>query len=398
MNTISHNKQDICDFAYSRISSENFYCDDDFAFLYGPLMCMEPGFEKIADRFANENKVFKVILTAAYLYRKITSSISYKDAKLLIRDFIVSIDDIFDDEIKQALTAYATRYLKTLRTEQRQNYYTESFMTSSAPIVPYNPSYINRKDLIEPCIETIEMIQKNTNEDMDALKNILWKLLLENIDGILYYNNLARVLHKNDNGKYGLLELDPFIYQMDEIPSPIKLYYILGILNYYHIDKTTIDTYLDFFKILKSYNDLDISKIIKESTIDYGIESIHYINDNSIKSISDILNSNKSYLKLKDDLSKMELEYNLDLLDNYAIINTYISFEESADRYFEENVGSYDIIDIAYSDDEKKYYEMHSGKIVAPFVDLRDSKIKFLVLRSNSDTVEVETELYKAIN
>lgn len=376
---------------------------DEFIFSFGPLMCMTKGFEKEVDEISKYSRLMKIMQFTAFLYRKITNSISYKDSKILIKDFLITVDDSFPEDAtieKTALIEYAKNYLKIIRDEQKEKNGLESFMTSASPIVPYKNT-IQRADLenFNLCESICKCIDIDEINDENIIHK-LWKLLLKNLAGIMCWNGLIQILQDEKNN-FNLLQLDKLMYQYPEIPIEVKTYYILAAVKYYNISLDSFKKYIAFFKYFgdfsKKHDQESFNNMIKESSIDsYSnsnlamefLSASEYSNDN-VNKIEEILKSHKFYTTLSQSKESTEGKYDLDLIKSFISINTYIKFEEFPNREFLSSVNTSKILDMIYSDGNEEYYDTTDNYLIIPFLDIRDYRAKIMALKAYDNKIQV---------
>ncbi len=156
---------------------------NEFIFAYGPFMSMTSGFELEVDEISKSNRIMKIFQHGAYLCRRISSSLSYKDSKELIKDFIITVDENFDKIDRDCLIEFAKKYLQVIRDEQKESNSSESFMTSASPINPYeNTLKILDEDRIDIATELYELDKEISASDY------LFDIMLNNLNSILYYS------------------------------------------------------------------------------------------------------------------------------------------------------------------------------------------------------------------
>ena len=398
--------KDISGFIYNKLENIRNKNNDklssisnEFIFAYGPYMCIIPGFERDVDEIAKENRLMKLLQYGAYLYRKITSSISYHDAKELIRDFIMTVDSNFDGIEKDCLIKFGKKYLQIIRDEQKNMNNLESFMTCAAPIVPYSNT-IQRKDLMEAeedyridiAPKLTEIIKEKINID-----DYLFSMLMDNLNVILHWAHIVPILNNNDNS-FDLTKLDKLVYSMHQIPKEVKIYYCLAIVNYHKIPPLVFNRYLSFFNdfcdVAKMYSSASFESLIEEHSQNINLSAaMEALTDDpqlDIKAknaVQNIIDSHSSYADMKEKAQNDNGKYDLDKIRSFISINRYIKFEEFPNRLFISTIEKYNIINISYMDSNMQFIEMSNDKMVIPFTDIRDNRPKIIVLDAYTNKI-----------
>lgn len=388
---------------------------DEFVYAFGPFMVMTPGFEHECDEIALTNVTMRLLQHAAYLIRSVTAKMSYGDAKRLCRDFIVTVHQNFPESTEQreheALIHFANSYLIELRTEQRTGKFLESFMTNSAPIVPYQPNTLVKKSIdgsfesgIDYSDEIQSTIQKNSDAPNLSHLQTLKEILLNNLSGILSWIQLTTVLPEEVSDQSNLMELDHLVIGHPECPPTIVGYYFLATINYYQLPFEIFDKYLKFFKSIskissspQSYDSFE-SMINQMAAMTSATISMEAWNDSELDSkadqvIDDMVSS--AHQLSTDQKSELSSKYNLDKILNYISVQRHMEFNEGARRFF-----------LASLSDRKKLlnvndfgngvflYELDNDTLVCPFVDMRDWKTKMLVLDKDNNDLFISSDFH----
>lgn len=388
---------------------------DDFIFSYGPFMCMyRGGYENECDEISRYSVIMRVMVHAAYLIRKITSGITYEDAKKTIKEFIISVDNNFDDQTdeKESLINFAKKYLEKIRAEQKENKSLESYMTNVSSIVPYETPKLKKKD---PNFDEEEFHADNAEIIEEALNSYgnnkvtnqayLKSLLLNNLGDIMMNNDLCIILFDDSEENINLANLDKYIKKNSKVSPDVIKYYFLAGINFYKIPIKKVLKYLDFFKTIGDFSKM-LSYEAFESTVNMmaGNTSVNNIpsevwddptldekEDNAVKQI---LQSHEDYGRT---IANTTSRYNFGSLNDYINTQSYMKFEEYPNRLFISSLSKANIININNMGNDRVYYEMSNNTIACPFMDLRDYTVKVVVLHSDVNKIEIIhniTDLY----
>ena len=372
---------------------------------------MTPGYEEVADKIGKHNPIMQVMLCAAFLIRSIQNGMSYKEAKLFIRDFLIEMDKRFAGSDHKyelgALSNLAVQYMSWIRQEQKSKGAEESVMTNFSPIVTYD-QMIQKSDSItktskptaENFMEFGQSLEKHlkSNPNMDAE---LSQMLYDNLLGIMCHYNYME--HSGQTLK-GLHEWYLQRIQKPNGSSDYKDYYLLAEAYYQFGNVQVIKPQLDFYKSLARILDYDhfeqtVSQIIKNSILApdedlSGLESwVDSTLDDREDSAVQTLLQNHSAGNLLDNPTRgesfrMEV-YNLNLLYNYIATHRYMKFDTWSKRVLTTSLTDAKIINVNFLKPKVEAYELSNENIVVPFTDMRDWEVKFLILEPNADSVFV---------
>lgn len=375
--------------------------DDNFVFAYGPCMCMYSGyFEQECDEIARYNKYMQLMVHAAYLIRRISSgNHSYADAKIIIKNFIISIENAFDEhdeDLKEVLRKYANDYLIRIRNEQKARGDMESFIVNACPIVPYNTE-LRKVDEAEENLhaDIIGAVKATIKSD---LRTKIITLLLDNLADIMMNTNLTVVLYDEDNSfdRVNLIKLDNLTKRNNEVSLECQQYYFLSTVKYYGLqDNVAFDKYMNFFEEAgdfsktKSFAAFEsmIENMAEATNIDIAAESW---DDPSMDSkeemaVSQLVQSHTSYIQEKSN----EIKYDFGVLNDFINVKRYMKFEEYPNRLFEGSLEKTRIVNVNIMGMERNYYEMDNNTVACPFLDLRTYQVRVIVLHANNNEIEI---------
>lgn len=368
---------------------------DNFIYAYGPYMCMCAGrYENECDEIAKYNKLMNIMTHAAYLIRKITSGISYGDAKKVIKDFNISIYLTFanskdDNDVYDALHSFSNNYLSKIRKDQRERGEFESFITNASPIVPY------QRDTAEEMARVDIVKNLPTTMTQALVVSQLHQLILSNLPEIMMNYHLCTVLADNDL-RSNLTKLDRLIIRDDSVSVDAQKYYLLATVNYYNLyNNEEYEKYIKFFDEAG-----DFSKNQSYSAFESMIESMANSTDISIAAeswddpsldskeeaaISQIV---KSYSNnIRDDLD--EAKYDFGILNDFINVKRFMKFEEFPNRLFLGTLEKAKVVNINNMGGDRNYYEMDNNTVACPFLDLRNYQVRVIVLHANTNEVEI---------
>ena len=382
--------------------------DFSFIYAYGPYMCMNPGFERECDEIARYNTTMKMLVHGAYLIRKIMSGISHREAKIVIKNFILSVDNQFQanagvDEYRMTLMNFAANYLSTIRAEQHKNGEFESFMTSAAPVIPYS-QMVEKKGIEESCQGTcassiLEYCNHPTEMQID---DILKKILLRNFEGILMNATAyTEVITDAQTYQNDLTKLDKILYEFKDLSDEINVYYYLAIVDFLKIPFEVLKRHLTFLKDAGDFSKTQ-SYPAFESMVNLMAQ---YTNiDICAESWDDPTMDRKEELAIAEimkhhDLSKSGFKeepakYNFGALNDFINVNRFIKFEEFPNRVFVSSVERATIINVNIMGANRNYYEMSNDTVACPFLDLRDYQMKVIVLYGGTNEIQIYDDLH----
>lgn len=374
---------------------------DKFIFAYGPYMCMSKGeFEHECDEISKYNTWMAMLVHAAFLIRKITSGVTYGDAKRIIKEFNISVDNRFgtDDvnyDMKQALMKFSIDYLSKIRQEQRLKGDLESFMTMAAPIVPYEGT-VKKKDIVEEDnhADIINDLPKNISEENFQAE--LTTILYQNLAEILMNYDKTVVLFDDENSySPNLIKLDALTIKSDSISIATQKYYFLATVNYYGLWKSPqLVKYMKFFEAAGNFNKTQsysafeamVNDMANSTNIDIAAESWDdpTLDAKEEQAVSTIIDSQTS---LKTDEEKAK--YDFGALNDFINVKRYMKFEEFPNRLFIGSLEKARIININNMGANRNYYEMDNNTVACPFLDLRTYQPAVIVLHANSGTIDI---------
>lgn len=374
--------------------------NDAFIYAFGSFMSMEPGFEIECDEIAKYSDVMRVFQYAAYLIRKITGGVSYRDAKTTIKDFIATVDDTFPKEthqrINEALIEFAVSYMKSLRDEQGTNL--ESFITNSAPIVPYEG--MPKKQPLEPGIETridcADAVQKvivDANQTRSGNNDTLMTILLNNLAGIMQWKDLTTMIEDPVTGANNLLELDHLIIDRGDIPYAVRGYYFLATINYYGLPIEIFDKYLKFFRSAgdfskpQSYDAFEAMVDAMAETVNPNIAMESWDDPEMERRANELYEKalNSGTITVTDSVPK----HDLNAFANFIAQNHSMKFDEWSKRLFVTSLRDRKIVNVNHFMENSTIYELDNGVMVCPFVDVLDNKVHLLIQGEKSSKMDV---------
>ena len=386
--------------------------DDNFVFAYGPAMCMYSGcYEHECDEIARYNKYMQLMVHAAYLIRKISSGDhSYADAKSIIKNFIISIDNAFGDGeddkiIKSTLKNYAIDYLSRIREEQRARGDLESFIVNACPVVPYDGTIKKQGvDYAEEDyhVDIVANVKSAINTELSRKSNIV-DLLLNNLGEIMMNTKLTVVLFDENHNldRVNLLKLDSLTKRISDVSIGCQLYYFLATVNYYGLqDNVAFDKYLKFFETAgnftktKSYAAFEemIEEMALSTNIDIAAESWEdpTMDEKEEAAVSQLIQSHTSYIEEKT----AEVKYDFGILNDFINVKRFMKFEDFANMLFISSLERARIINVNNMGLDRNYYEMDNDTVACPFLDLRTYQVRVIVLHANTNEIEIIDEIH----
>ena len=337
---------------YRNSSTNKLEVSDNFVLAYGPYMCMAKGlYERECDEIARYNKWMSIMVHAAYLIRKITSGVSYRDAKKIIKDFNLSNYLTFansssenDNDIYVALHSFSNSYLSKIRSEQKEKGAFESFITTATPIVPYK-EMVKRPDQLGTAEEMTRVdianhLPKNFTDD--SIRNEITSLLLNNLAEIMMNYELCTVLVFNSiYEKANWFKLDDLLVRDSSVSFETQKYYFLATVNFYGMHNSPeFGNYLHFFEEagdfskMQSYSTFEamVNTMANATNTDIAAESWDdpSLDAKEEEAISQIVNSHNKYSK---DIIE-EAKYDFGALNDYINVKRFMSFEEFPNRLF----------------------------------------------------------------
>lgn len=377
------------------LKSNNFVnTTDAFAYMYGPIIAMYPGFETYADQMATQNDVMNYIMHAAYILRRCSVKFdSLEDLRSLIRDVIVSYSEY------PAFDPLATEKLNTLVRDlyrERNDIGDESVMTDVSPVVPYAGTS-QRQIFISEALDNNDDLKRDISENFfqDPTK-ICHNLLLNHPVEIL--RNHKFIINDFENPaiwhKVGIATDSPYA----------KMYYLAAYQNYKRPPET----------LSRVFTSHDLKKLFNTDTVNYStfesvVEREKAFLPNSIV-LEDWIDSNmgeKEEAALQALLPKKmnithdsSLKYDINSFYNYAALHREVQFDTWSQRYFLNELQEFsnfagesnrygNIISISSIGNGMTAYELSSDMLVVPFTDTSTYQVKFLIQRKGSDKVEV---------
>lgn len=378
---------------------------DSFVFAYGPFMCMtKETYEQECDEIARYNKWMAVMVHAAYLIRKITSGVSYRDAKKIIKDFNLSNYLTFansssknDDDIYNALQSFSNSYLSKIRNDQKEKGELESFMTCASPIVPYK-EMVKKPDQYGT---TEEMSRVDISENLpshiteDSVIQQIHKLLLTNLPEIMLNYNLCTVLLDDKSSQSNIMKLDRLMIREGSVSIEAQKYYFLATVNHYKLyNNTEYENYIRFFEEAgdfskaKSYSAFEamVNSMVNVAYVDNAVESW---DDPSMdlkeeKAVATLITSQYT---IKDDEERPK--YDFGFLNDFINVKRFMKFEEFPNRLFVGSLEKAKILNVNNMGGSRNYYEMDNNTVACPFLDLRTYQPKVIVLYANTNEVTI---------
>lgn len=381
---------------------------DNFIYAYGPYMCMQPGaYENECDEIARYSKLMNVMVHAAYLIRKITSGISYRDAKKAIKDFNLSIYLTFanskdDDGVYTVLSSFANNYLSKIRKDQKEKGELESFITCASPIIPYQ-EIIKRPDQLGTAEEEATRVDIARNLPTETpqiyIEGQLQSLLMTNLPEIMLNYKLCTVLSDIDL-KSNLLKLDKLMIRDSSVSIEAQKYYFLATVNYYGIYNTDeYEKYIHFFEEAgdfsktQSYSAFEsmVNTMAKSTNIDIATESWDdpSMDDREESAVSTLI---QSQYTIKDNEERSR--YDFGILNDYINVKRFMKFEDFPNRLFVGSLEKTKIINVNNMGGDRNYYEMDNDTVACPFLDLRTYQPRVIVLYANTNEIGIIDDIH----
>lgn len=378
---------------------------DSFVFAYGPFMCMSKDtYEQECDEIARYNKWMAVMVHAAYLIRKITSGVSYRDAKKIIKDFNLSNYLTFansssknDNDIYDALHSFSNSYLSKIRNEQKEKGELESFMTCASPIVPYK-EMIKRPDQLGTA-EEMSRVDISVNLPAliteDSVMQQIHKLLLSNLPEIMLNYHLCTVLLDDKSSQYNTMKLDRLMIREGSVSIEAQKYYFLATVHHYKLyNNGEYEKYIRFFEEAgdfskaKSYSAFEamVTSMVNVTYVDDAIESW---DDPSMdlkeeKAVATLI---ETHYTVKDNEERPR--YDFGYLNDFINVKRFMRFEEFPNRLFVGSLEKAKILNVNNMGGSRNYYEMDNDTVACPFLDLRTYQPKVIVLRANTNEINI---------
>ena len=302
-------------------------------------------------------------------------------------------------EKKQALFKFANEYLEIIRNTQKSKGEFESFITNASPIVPYEQKTIRRKDLLfDDASEDFERadisysIAKFCGDKKieDEIKN----LLLNNIADILINYNLAITLYDRRN-EFNLSKIDKLLLRRNDCKFEVQKYYALAIINFYNLQNNE-----EFMKLLEFYSKIgDFSKSTSYEAFENSIlEMANYTSTNQAfemwddplmdeyekEAMSSLLTQHDQY-KIDETLPK----YDFGRLNDFINLKRFMQFEEYPNRIFVGSLEKSKVVNINNMGGDRNYYEMDNNTVACPFLDLRNYKVRVIVLHGDTNNISI---------
>lgn len=363
--------------------------NDAFVFAFGPFMSMESGFEHDCDEIAKHSDVMKIFQFAAYLIRKITAGISYGDAKNEIKNFIIEVDDVFPEgthkNVHDSLIEFAIAYKNSLREEQGKNM--ESFITNSAPIVPYEGTL--KKQPLEPgfehridCATAVQKVIVDTQQTKGGNHDALLSILLHNLVGIMRWKDLTTMIEDPVTGANNLMELDHLIIDRGDIPYGVRAYYFLATINYYGLPIEIFDKYLKFFAMAgdftkpQSYDAFEAMIDAMAETVNTNIAIESWEDPEMERKANELYEKacNPGTITVPDDTANHDFNAFL----SFIAQNHSMQFGEWPKRAFIAALHDRKVINVNNFVNNITIYELDNNVMVCPFVDVLDYKVRLL--------------------
>ena len=361
---------------------------DEFVLAYGPYMAMRPNtFELECDEISKSNKVMKLIVYAAYLLRKVTNE-QPSEIKYTVRNFIGEVDKTFDGKEKECLIDMAKEIIK-YRT-------TENFMTNSSPIIPYSQTVSREKELHgNECTKLViaDKLSDSLHDFGLSEKSIdyVYNMLLDNLKPILLGYKLTTTIKDPKTNQNDFTRLDYLVKNKDRFEYNVCAYYFVSAILFYGLPTQIFKKYLDFFDTMgdfsktKNYQTFEalVDEMASITNVNISLESLY---DEEIdKKADEIFWKTSSIRSAEADVAK----YDLNIILNYISLNRFIEFNAYANRLFTSTLDTSSIINVNIMGDNRYFYELDSDMMVCPFEDIRDHKVKLLVLHAYAEKLEL---------
>ena len=357
-----------------------------FLYLYGPHIAMTHGYEKEVDDIAKKNNLMKFLQIGAFIlrypeaHRQLKKSDLIQFYKKLLR---VDLPNEFDENTYQreydALEKLISRQLVNLSRSETES--SESVMTNIAPIVPYEGT-----------------VTEYGADETRNREHELQLLLIENLEQILTNHELSTYSPDQTRSIHELL-----LNTADGFDNPVIKYYRLAEINYQNPSKKTLESLMDFYGHLSNFDE-EMDESTFEAFIARTIESYTpviesewhdlTIDEQDESTVNQMLRDAGVGAKLRDE----KPTFDLNALYNFIALNRYIQFDVWSQRLFMDKFNSANkkdiqIINVNRINDNISAYELSTGVLIVPFVDLRDYKVRMIILRRNSNKPFISGEI-----
>lgn len=369
-----------------------------FLYKFGPYMVMSPGYENPVDQIAKVNHLMRFLQIGAYIlrYLDVHQNLENREKISFLKNLLQNeLPGEFDEHVYtdeyHALENLITEKLVELSTIKRGD---ESVITNIAPVVPYQDS-ISEYAVYDQMLEDDNVLANDVEKR-------LHEILLANLGKIL--ENYSLTTHSDDMDQS--LHLQWMNSYTSHYTEEVQLYYRLAEVYYTNPPKDRIhrDTalyesllntdrdefdYSEFKEVIESYME-NLTPTLEEEWDDLNVEDT---DDNVIQTMLAEAGMG-SATKQREDLPT----FDLDALYNFITLNRYIQFDTWSQRLFVEkfNAANRDdvkIINVNRINNKISVYELSSGILEIPFVDLRDYKVKVIYLGRNQTQPKISGDI-----
>lgn len=373
---------------------ENNYenVSDSFLYKFGPYIAMNTGYEKQVDDIARKYHVMRFLQIGAYVLRYLKQKENL-DRKVKI-DFLkkliqIELPNEFDERCYadeyHAIEKLITEKLVDLSTINRGS---ESVMTNIAPVVPYDSSLVGvySSDPETDRVPTDDLGATNFAEELHRLLVKNFTKILESYKLTTYAPDKMDSIHRELVKTYGIcgeFEDVAKYYRMAEayytVPPTGDALASMNLL-YTSLFQTDEDKSMDesaFESMVNGYA-ANLTPGLEEDWDDMDLS------DKDDEAIQSMLADAGLGTEQREDRPM----FDLNALYNFIYLNRYIQFDTWSQRLFVEkfNAANRDdakIININRINDKISAFEISTGILEVPFVDLRDYKVRVICLRRN---------------
>ena len=355
-----------------------------FIYQFGPYMAMTLGYETQTDAIAKKSILMKIMQIGAYVLRSLASLPTLENPHdvekrrvSFLKSTLMQIPNELSGASPEEVKAVERLITSNLVKNPQAN---ESVVTNIAPIVPY-----------EGTVSPFEANEERDNEEK------LHTLLLNNLEDILrcrhftnYSEDKLKIFHQ---------------IALNEVMSNDKIseYYLLAAINYnkppievleamgeFYSTLTNLDVEMDFeaFETLLDRSIQNSTPAFEEEWEDLTLE------DKDEETIQKMLADSG----LSNEHRESDPTFNWTTLYNFIALNRYMQFDTWSQRLFIDkfntaNPGDVQIINVNRINEKISAYELSTGIIEVPFVDLRDYKVRIICLRRDDPKPFISGEI-----
>lgn len=339
-----------------------------FIFQYGPYIAMTLGYEQETDDISKHNIIMKILQAGAYVLRMIDRLNGDKKA---IRDFfnkaVIEVDSDFPEKLYPEERKAVFDLIKH-QTEKVISHGSESVMTAISPIIPYTG-----------------IIEEYASMENSSVEDKLRTLLLQNLEGIL--RNTDMISYSKDMTK----EIHDALGENLSPESDIRTYYILAALNYLKPEKATLEAMIEFYDSFTDFEKempYDAFEAVINRSIANATPAIEgeWEDPNLDSKEHEIVEKMLSDTRLNNIEREDGPNFDLNSIYNFIALNRYMQFDSYSQRVFMDtfdatNPQGAQIINVNRIKDKIVAFELSTGVLEIPYLDLRDYKIRYIYLR-----------------